>query len=120
MHEVEHHTACYLRALLVTPAHRGPQVTGFLTTCAYEEHWHGQALAQVLAAHGEAAGAGRVGALRARRAPGDGWRPVLHLVASRLVGDDYTAVQTAWGALNEWTTQAGYARLAARARHPAS
>ncbi|HEY7948457.1 MAG TPA: hypothetical protein VID75_12340, partial [Acidimicrobiales bacterium] len=29
-----------------------------------------------------------------------------------------TAVQMAWGAINEWTTQAGYARLAAKANNP--
>jgi hypothetical protein len=31
---------------------------------------------------------------------------------------DMVAIQMAWGAVNEWTTQAGYARLAAKAKHP--
>ena len=42
MHDVEYHTTCYLRELLVTPAHADPAVTGFLTLWAYEEFWHGR------------------------------------------------------------------------------
>ena len=51
MHDVEHHTVCYLRDLLVTPAHNDPDMTTFLTFWAFEEYWHGEALAKVLAAH---------------------------------------------------------------------
>ncbi len=39
------------------------------------------------------------------------------MAASALTAD-IVAVQMTWGAVNEWTTQAGYARLAARANHP--
>lgn len=56
MHDVEHHTSCYLRNLLNTRAHHDPDVTTFLTLWNFEEHWHGEALGRVLAAHGEAAG----------------------------------------------------------------
>ena len=52
MHDVELHTICYLRDLLVTPAHADPDVTTFLSCWAYEELWHGEALGDVLAAHG--------------------------------------------------------------------
>ena len=52
MHDVELHTICYLRDLLVTPAHNDPDVTTFLSCWAYEELWHGEALGDVLAAHG--------------------------------------------------------------------
>ena len=37
MHDVEHHTVCYLRDLLVTSAHRDPEVTSFLTMWCFEE-----------------------------------------------------------------------------------
>ena len=37
MHDVEHHTVCYLRDLLVTPAHRDPDMTTFLTMWTFEE-----------------------------------------------------------------------------------
>ena len=86
MHDVEHHTVCYLRDLLVTPAHRDPDMTTFLTMWTFEEFWHGEAIATVLRAHGEPAGAGRIAPLRRRL----GWRdrvaPLVHGVGSAVVG----------------------------------
>ena len=35
-----------------------------------------------------------------------------------MAGKPFVAVHMTWGAINEWTTQAGYARLAAREDHP--
>ena len=118
MHDVEHHTICYLRDLLVTPAHRDPAVTTFLTVWSYEEMWHGQAIGRVLAAHDQPHGAGRVGEMRRRLGVRDRLSPLLHSLGSSLAGDTFPAVHMAWGAVNEWTTQAGYARLIDRARHP--
>ena len=37
MHDVEHHTTCYLRDLLVTSAHEDPAITSFLAMWAIEE-----------------------------------------------------------------------------------
>lgn len=118
MHDVEYHTVCYLRDLLLTPAHADPEVTGFLSTWVYEELWHGEALAAVLQVHGEPHGTARVAALR----DGLGWRdrarPLVAAVGSRCSGDDFVALLMAWGALNESTTQAGYSLLGRRAGHP--
>src|ERR1700722_4168664 len=118
MHDVEGHTVCYLRDLLVTSAHRDAELTTFLTVWNYQELFHAQAIADVLALHGEVAGRARIEAHR----KGLGWRdrlaPLLHLLGSWVVGPAYGAVHMTWGAVNEWTTQAGYARLAARANHP--
>ena len=47
----------------------------------------------------------------------DRWRPVGFQVASALT-PHLTAVHMTWGAVNEWTTQAAYARLARLADHP--
>jgi hypothetical protein len=118
MHDVELHTVCYLRDLLVTSAHRDPEVTTFLTMWSYEEYWHGEAIARVLRAHGEVAGLERVAKLRRGRRLAESLAPLKHLVASAIAGPAMTAVHMTWGAVNEWTTQAGYARLAARANHP--
>ena len=52
MHDVEHHTVCYLRDLLLTPAHQDPEITSFLSCWVFEEMWHGEAIGQVLEAHG--------------------------------------------------------------------
>src|ERR1700690_2819458 len=67
MHDIEHHTVCYLRDLLLPPAHQDPEITSFLSCWVFEEMWHGEAIGQVLEAHGEAAGAPRIAALRQKR-----------------------------------------------------
>ncbi len=117
MHDVENHTVCYLRDVLVTRAHRDPEVTTFLTLWNYEEFWHGEAIAQILAAHDELAGTGRIAALRNRLPKSDKWKPISFQLASALT-PHLTAVHMTWGAVNEWTTQAAYARLAKLADHP--
>ncbi|MGH9063387.1 MAG: ferritin-like domain-containing protein [Acidimicrobiales bacterium] len=117
MHDVEHHTACYLRNLLNTKAHSDPEITAFLTLWGFEEYWHGYALAQVLAAHGEPAGQARVAAMRQRL----GWQvtvsPIGWMIFSSLTRH-FLAVHMTFGVINEWTTQAGYGRLSSRAGHP--
>jgi hypothetical protein len=117
MHDVETHTVCYLRDLLVTAAHKDPEITSFLTFWSFEEHWHGEAIARVLAAHGEV-GDERVGSVRATLGWRDRLAPLAHLVGSSIAGESFLAIHMTWGAVNEWTTQAGYARLATRAGHP--
>jgi hypothetical protein len=118
MHDVEHHTVCYLRDLLVTSAHRDPEVTSFLTMWCFEEYWHGDAIGQVLAAHDEPSGPARIASVRSTLRWSDRLAPTLHSLGSWLAGASYGAVHMTWGAVNEWTTQAGYARLAARSGHP--
>jgi hypothetical protein len=118
MHDVEFHTVCYLRDLLVSPAHYDPEVTSFLSFWVFEEFWHGEALAAVLEAHGEPAGEARVDAMRHRLGWAERLRPLTMMAGSALAGHDFVAVHMAWGAINEWTTQVGYSRLARRAGHP--
>jgi hypothetical protein len=118
MHDVEYHTTCYLRELLLTPAHNDPEITAFLTMWAFEEFWHGEALAAVLTAHDERSGPDRVSSVRRALGWRDHVRPHLIGAAGWAVGNDFVAVHMAWGAVNEWTTQAGYAQLARRAKNP--
>ena len=118
MHDIELHTVCYLRDLLLTPAHRDPDVTAFLSCWVFEELWHGEAIAEVLDAHGRPAGRERVAPLREGRRRRDGKELALHLASASVLGDHFVAVHMAWGAVNEWSTQAGYARLSKRAGHP--
>lgn len=117
MHDVEGHTICYLRDILVTRAHRDPEITAFLACWSYEEHWHGQAIAQVLEAHGEKSGASRLSTMRQKLPRNDSIRPAVFSAVSALT-KHLPAVHMAWGALNEWTTQAGYGRLIEKAQHP--
>ena len=118
MHDVELHTVCYLRDLLVTSAHRDPEVTAFLTMWNMEEYWHGEAIGDVLLAHGEPAKRRRVEPMRQRLAWKDKIAPMLHSLGSAIAGESFIAIHMTWGAVNEWTTQAAYSRLIARADHP--
>jgi rubrerythrin len=117
MHDVEHHTVCYLRDLLVTRAHLEPAVTDFLACWTYEEHWHGEALGKVLASHGLASGPTSTTQLRQRLPRSDRLRPVFFSLVSTM-SRHLVALQMAWGAVNELTTQAGYRRLSAKAANP--
>jgi hypothetical protein len=118
MHDIEMHTVCYLRDLLVTSAHRDPEITSFLTMWSYEEFWHGAAIAEVLRAHGEPAGNARVRPMRRAHRVKESLKPLIHGTVSAIAGPDLTAVHMTWGAVNEWSTQAGYGLLARKAQHP--
>ncbi len=117
MHDVEHHTVCYLRDLLLTPAHQDPEITSFLSCWVFEEMWHGEAIGQVLEAHGEEAGAPRIAALRHNHRRREAMTTLSTLGSAVFAGRAFVALHMTWGAINEWTTQAGYARLAERADH---
>ena len=116
MHDVEHHTVCYLRDLLVTRAHDDPVITSFLTMWAYEEFWHGEAIGKVLRAHDEIAGRPRIDAARER--VGSGRLGTLGTMFASVLTEHIVTVSLTWGAVNEWTTQAAYVRLAQRTGHP--
>jgi len=118
MSDIESHTICYLRDLLVTPSHADPQVTTFLTMWALEEFWHGEALAAVLAAHGVATEDEHIRGVRLRLGWHDRWAPVEQAVLANIVGDAYIAVHMSWGAINEWSTHVAYNRLAELEQHP--
>lgn len=117
MHDVEHHTVCYLRDVLVTDSHRDPEITDFMTFWVFQEHWHGEAIGRVLEAHGEPGSAARVPDLRRSLTWRDRMLPLGTFLANGLTRH-LPAVHMSWGAVNEWTTQAAYARLASRSGHP--
>jgi hypothetical protein len=118
MHDVEHHTVCYLRDLLLTPAHQDPEITSFLSCWVFEEMWHGEAIGRVLEAHDEQAGAPRIAALRHGRRRRQALTTLSTIASAAFAGQAFIALHMTWGAVNEWTTQAGYARLAETAGHP--
>jgi hypothetical protein len=95
-----------------------PVVTTFLTMWAFEEYWHGEALAKVLEAHGIGTGEEHIRGVRERLGWRDRMSPLTQLLAAALTGVDYVAVHMSWGAINEWSTHAAYTRLAERENHP--
>jgi len=117
MHDIEHHTVCYLRDLLVTPAHNDPEITSFLSCWAFEEMWHGEAIGQVLEAHGEP-GSARIAPLRQRRRRKQALSTLSTIGSAACAGRAFIATHMTWGAINEWTTQAAYGRLSEMAAHP--
>ena len=117
MSDIESHTVCYLRDLLVTPSHTDPEVTTFLTMWVFEEHWHGEVLGKVLAAHGIQTGASHISAVRRRLGRRDRFAPIGQALIANIVGEDFVAVHMTWGAINEWSAYAGYARLAEIEEH---
>ncbi|MGH3902946.1 MAG: hypothetical protein ACRDTE_01915 [Pseudonocardiaceae bacterium] len=118
MSDVESHTICYLRDLLVTPSHQDPEITTFLTMWAYEEFWHGEVLDKVLAAHGRSVGPDRIRRVRRAQGMGDRFAPIYQALAANLIGEDFVAVHMTFGAINEWSTFAGYGQLLAKEDHP--
>ncbi len=118
MCDVEFHTVCYLRDMLVTPSRRDGEVSTFMTIWNREEFWHGEALSRVLALHGISIEFDEVKARRIKVGWRDRLAPVRQSVLSNIVGKDFIAVHMTWGALNEWSTAAGYKRLAALTPHP--
>lgn len=118
MSDVESHTICYLRDLLVTPSHKDPEVTAFLTHWAYEEFWHGEALDEVLRVHGVLADYAHIREVRLAQGIADRLAPINQAVAANIIGEDFVAVHMSWGAINEWSAHAAYARMMQREDHP--
>ncbi|GAB2608110.1 ferritin-like domain-containing protein [Pseudactinotalea suaedae] len=118
MCDVEYHTSCFLRDMLVTPSHREEDAAGFMTMWNREEFWHGEALAAVLARHGIVVDYDELKAKRVKL----GWRLALGTLKqsalSNLIGPDFVAVHMTWGAANELSAVAAYRRLAELNEHP--
>lgn len=117
MHDIEYQTVLYTRELLMMPAWKDPQFTSFLTLWNYEEYWHGQALGRVLAAHDWPAHDTRLTAMRKFNKRYLFWSPAIFWALGHGVGK-FPAVHMTWGAINEWTANAAYNRLAQLADHP--
>jgi hypothetical protein len=118
MCDVEFHTVCYLRDMLVTPSHRDEDVATFMTFWNREEFWHGEALAAVLGKHGITVDYDQLKATRLKV----GWRdkldPIKQSLLGNIVGADFVATHMTWGAANEYSAAAAYQRLAATVDHP--
>lgn len=118
MSDVETHTVCYLRDLLVTPSHADPEVTVFLTMWNLEEYWHGEVLDEVLERHGIRTGPEHTRAVRSRLGWRDRLAPIRQSLLANIIGEDFIATHMAWGAINEWCAHSAYTRLIQSENHP--
>ena len=117
MHDIEYQTVLYTRELLLLPGWKDPQFTAFLTLWNYEEYWHGQALGRVLAMHDRPAHDPRLATMRSWNNRYLTWSPLIFWSLGAGVRQ-FPAVHMTWGAINEWTANAAYNRLAQIADHP--
>ena len=94
---------------------KDPIIARFLHTWLDQEVVHADLLARLLRANGhEVAAAHRVPAQRRATRRGR-W---INLAARRILGDDFTAVHMAWGAVNELTTLRFYGLVRDRTTSP--
>ncbi len=117
MHDIEYQTVLYTRELLMTRAWQDPQLTGFLTLWNYEEYWHGEAIGRVLERHGRPAHDERLVEMRRWNRRQLSYSPAVFWALGRFVRH-FPVVHMAWGAINEWTANAAYNRLAQISEHP--
>ncbi len=73
--------------------------------------WHGEAIGRVLEAHGEESGPLRIAPLRESAARRQAMSTFGTIGSAAFAGRAFIALHMTWGAINEWTTQAGYGRL---------
>ena len=107
LRNVERATMSHLRGLLITPTHKDARATAFLTTWAYEKYWIADALDGIIAWH-EANGAPPQ-PQPLTLAPRE--RSVREAIYGNLVGVDLIPTHLAMGTVDEWITQAAYARI---------
>ncbi|WP_016996849.1 hypothetical protein [Kocuria atrinae] len=118
MCDVEYHTVCYMRDMLVTPSHQDKDVSTFMTMWNREEYWHSEALAEVLGLHGIVVDYDELKAKRMKLGWSESLKPLKQSLLSNMVGADFIATHMAWGAANEWSAVAAYRRLADLEKHP--
>ncbi|MDQ7911013.1 hypothetical protein RB614_41650 [Phytohabitans sp. ZYX-F-186] len=118
MTDVETHTVCYLRDLLVTPSHQNPRITAFLTMWNFEEFWHGDVIDRILDVHKEINGLPRHRSVRvAQGFMGNVVAPITQCLTAAVLGEDFIATHMTWGAVNEWSAHAAYGRLIELEQH---
>ncbi len=117
MHDIEYQTVLYAREMLMLPQWKDPQFTAFITLWNYEEYWHGQAIGRVLEAHDWPAHDQRLAEMRRFNKRYLFWSPAIFWLLGHGVRK-FPAVHMTWGAINEWTANAAYNRLARIADHP--
>ena len=103
---VERATMTHLRSVLVTATHKDARITAFLTSWAYEKFWIADALEQIARAHSPE---GTESERTPFRTPTE--RTILEAVYGNIVGVPMIALHMTLGTVDEWLTQAAYARI---------
>jgi rubrerythrin len=116
--DIEAQTLIYLRDFLGTRAAFEPDVASFVTLWNYEEYFHGEALARLLAVTGRPLDERRLARVRVGARVTERVEAALARGLSWAFPDDFPAIYMTWGAVQELTTLRGYERIAATTRNP--
>ena len=116
--DIESQTILYLRDLLHTNAIDDPDVIGFLSAWNYEEYFHGKALAKLLEVCGTSLEADRIAQVRRNATLAGKTLAWVTGKISRLLNDRFVTLYMTWGAVQEFTTHAGYQRIRDNTENP--
>ncbi|HET9533634.1 MAG TPA: acyl-ACP desaturase [Blastocatellia bacterium] len=117
--DIESQTVRYLRTLLQMKLAFRPAVSAFLMTWGYEEFFHGQALANLMAVCGHPLEEDRVERVQKKAKLNEWLEAVFGPLLSKIFSNQFPAVYMSFGAIQEMTTLRGYERLMDVTRNPA-
>jgi rubrerythrin len=116
--DIEGQTIVYLRDFLHTKAALEPDVIAFLTMWNYEEFFHGQELARLLEECGHGLERSRISLVRRKASFSERLESAGANILSRIFYNEFPAVYTSWGAVQEITTLRGYEEVGRQTTNP--
>ena len=116
--DIEAQTIMYMRDLLHTSAVDDPNVIGFLSAWNYEEYFHGEALTKLLNVCGNTLERNRIAQVRRQITTREKILAWVTSKVSRLLNDRFVTLYMTWGAIQEFTTHAGYQRIRETTKNP--
>ncbi|MBI3540702.1 MAG: ferritin-like domain-containing protein [Deltaproteobacteria bacterium] len=116
--DIESQTIIYLRDLLHTKAIQDPDVVAFLSMWNYEEYFHGEALARLMAECGHPLEKERIAKVRKTAKVTEALESFGASLVSRIFREQFPALFMTWGAMNEITTLRGYEYLDEMTHNP--
>lgn len=116
--DIEGQTIIYLRDLLHTRVIEDSDAIAFFSMWNYEEFFHGDALARLLAECSSSLERGRIAHIRKGSRITETLEAFGGRVLSKIFPSEFYALFLAWGAMNELTTLNGYRRLGQTTSNP--
>lgn len=116
--DIESQTIMYMRDLLHTSAVDDPDVIGFLSVWNYEEYFHGYALAKLLEVCGVDLEGERIASLKKKATLMAKIESLAAKLISKFYDQPFITMYMTWGAIQEYTTHAGYQRMRETTKNP--
>ena len=116
--DIEGQTIVYLRDFLQTKMALEPEVIAFLSMWNYEEYFHGRVLSELMKVCGHPLEENRINLVRKSAKLSEIIESGLAKILSVILYQDFPAVYTTWGAIQELTTLKGYEQIIKTTRNP--